>query len=257
MPLFSPQIIIAVIMVIDNTLCFTKAEYRFRSRAVVFLNKLVRGASLPPGANASRRSFVPRRQKVERSPPPSRTPTAGAAGDSVPRDGRRHGRGATRDGGGSRLRPAVIRRPLSGAAGACGGGRRAGEPPRRLGAAAGLPSLVLRPRFEALSASGAPKGAPGAAAGPPARPEGAPGARLRSLSVAAAGTAPLGAGNGARRAQPASFRDPRGPPPCLLVAPGPPRFLPCGQEAGGGGEQRRGTLRAGGTVIGVVIRVWG
>lgn len=158
MPLFCPQIIIVVIMVIDNTLCFTKVEYRFPSRAVVFLNKLVRGASLPPGANASRCSFVPRRQKVERSPPPSRTPTAGAAGDSVPRDGRRHGGGATRAGGGSRLRPAVIRRRLSGAAAACGGRRRAGEPPRRLGAAAGLPNLVPRPRFEALSASGGSEG---------------------------------------------------------------------------------------------------
>lgn len=42
MSLFSSQIITAAIMVIDNTLYFTKVEYRFRSWAVVFLNKLVR-----------------------------------------------------------------------------------------------------------------------------------------------------------------------------------------------------------------------
>lgn len=47
MPLFSPQIIAAAVMVIDNALYCTKAEDRCRARAAVFLNKLGIGASVP------------------------------------------------------------------------------------------------------------------------------------------------------------------------------------------------------------------
>lgn len=68
MSLFPSQIITAVIMVIDNTLCFTKVEYRFRSRAVAFLNKLVRSIFIQPSLNENWFFFVLRREKPKDFP---------------------------------------------------------------------------------------------------------------------------------------------------------------------------------------------
>lgn len=182
--------------------------------------------------SAPRRLLAPRRRGL-RGPAFPRT-----GGDMA---GGRHG---TR--GGPRLRSAVTGRRLGGAAGASGGGRRAGEPPGGSVRPQGCLARMRRPRFEARLASGGSEGCPRScrrAARSPRRRAGS----SASLSLGGGGR------HGARRVQPASFRDPRGPLLCLLVVPGPPRLFPCWQGAGGGGEQRRGTLRAGGTVTGVVI----
>lgn len=149
MPLFSPQIIAAAVIVIDNALYCTKAEDRCRARAAVFLNKLGRGASVPPAPMRA----APLLFRTGRSRSGPRAPG---------------GHRALPTAGGASSRPALFR--------ACSGGLRArarrsvrpavpGEPPPCSGLSqVGELSRGSPLAAAALSARGAPRSSAAAAA---------------------------------------------------------------------------------------------
>lgn len=124
MSLFSSQIIIAAIMVIDNTLYFTEAQYRFRAWTVGFLNKLVRSVFIWSSLHESCCFFVLRREKAKCFP---HFDGRGAGGKAVP--GHRGQRCR-------RYRPRAAASSAPGAAGASMGLPGPGEtPPAPLGLA--------------------------------------------------------------------------------------------------------------------------
>lgn len=84
MSLFPSQIIIAAIMVIDNTLYFTEAQYRFRDWAVGFLNKLVRSVFVWSSLNESCCFFVLRREKAKYFPHFDGCRRGAGQGEAVP-----------------------------------------------------------------------------------------------------------------------------------------------------------------------------
>lgn len=118
MSLFSSQIIIAAKMVIDNTLYFTEAQYRFRAWTVGFLNKLVRSVFIWSSLHESCCFFVLRREKAKCFP---HFDGRGAGGKAVP--GHRGQRCR-------RYRPRAAASSAPGAAGASMGLPGPGETPQ-------------------------------------------------------------------------------------------------------------------------------
>lgn len=148
MSLFSSQIIIAAIMVIDNTLYFTEAQYRFRAWTVGFLNKLVRSVFIWSSLHESCCFFVLRREKAKCFP---HFDGRGAGGKAVP--GHRGQRCR-------RYRPRAAASSAPGAAGASMGLPGPGEtPPSPAGArpARRRPRSPLAGRGQRCPAPAAPE----------------------------------------------------------------------------------------------------